>query len=85
MTQTSKRKKVNRYNVARELKQVDALFAGIAKDKSLPTFVEHVFLCVVLGTAEHVNLKTMYPKLCGKISKWVISHNRKIISLHKTH
>jgi len=85
MRKTSKGKKVNSYNVTKELKQVDALFAGIAKDKSLPTFVEHVFLCIVLETSEHVNLKTMYPKLYGKLSSWVKEHHRKILSLRKAH
>ena len=83
MPKTSKEKKVKSHNVSKELKQVDALFAGIAKDKSLPTFVEHVFLCIVLGTSEKVNLKAMYPKLYAKLSKWVTMHNRRIISLHK--
>lgn len=84
MRKTVEHKKVKMYDVAKELKKVDALFASIAKDKNLPTFVEHVFLCIVLGTSEHVNLKAMYPKLHGKLYKWVIVHNRRILSLHKT-
>lgn len=84
MTKISKERRVTSYNIKKELKQVDTLFANIAKDKSLPTFTEHVLLCIVLGTSEHVNLKTMYPKLHSKLNKWVTVHNRKILSLHKT-
>ena len=83
MTTTKKYKKQKPVNVKAELKKVELLLAELHNDKSLPTFVEHVFQCIAFGTSEQVNLKAMYPKLHGKISKWVAMHNRRIITLQK--
>lgn len=83
MTTTKKRKSVKGYNLKKELKGVDRLFADIKKDKTLPTLGEHVMLCIVLGTSEHVNLKGMYPKLHKKLSSWLFAYNSKILELRK--
>jgi len=36
------------------------------QDKSLPTFSEFFMLCMLLGTAESVNLQKMYPAMYKK-------------------
>ena len=83
MKKTGTAKKIRTGSVKKELKQVDAMFAAIANDKNLPTFVEHVLQCILLGTSEAVNLKVMYPKLHGTLNKWILAHNERIISLQK--
>lgn len=83
MTTAKKIKSVKGYNAVQELKAVDKLFADMSKDKSLPSFGEHVLYCIVLGTSENVNLKKMYPKLHRKLKTWVTGHNDKILSLRK--
>ena len=66
-----KKKVVSKTNIIKQLKGVDTLFASLEKDKTLPTFVEHVALCIILGTSERVNLKTMYPKVHDKLFKLI--------------
>ena len=53
--------KVTKKTVA-DLKWVDKLFYELNNNKTLPTFIEHFMLCIVLKTSEKVNLKTMYPE-----------------------
>jgi hypothetical protein len=60
--------------VLKHLRTVDNFFSDLETDKNLPTFAEHVALCIILGTAEKVNLKKMYPKLCVKVSKMIQYH-----------
>lgn len=52
------------------------------KDKTLPTFGDHFMLCLMLGIAENVNLKKMYPKTYFKLSRWLEEHNRRIGKAH---
>lgn len=66
-----KKKVVSKTDIIKQIKKVDALFAKLEKDKSLPTFIEHMMLCIVLGKAEKVNLKEMYPKVHDKIYRFV--------------
>lgn len=54
--------------IRKELKGIDELFAAINKDKKLPTFGEFYMLCLVLGNAECVNLKKMYPALHRRLN-----------------
>ena len=61
-----------------DLRRVDKLFRELENDKTLPTFGDHFILCLILGTAENVNLKKMYPKTYIKLSKWLEQHNRRI-------
>jgi hypothetical protein len=68
--------KVNSRDIDKELQQVDKLFADLAKDKTLPTFGGHLMTCMMLGTAECVNLKKMYPKPYEKLSKWLAAHEK---------
>ena len=67
-------KKDRKTDIIKQLKGVDALFSSLEKDKTLPTFIEHLTLCIILGTSEKVNLKTMYPKVHSKLSKLVMLH-----------
>ena len=83
MNTIKKGKSVKGYNLKEELRGVDKLFADIKRDKTLPTFGEHVMLCIVLGTSENVNLKGMYPKLHKKLSDWLFAHNAKILAMRK--
>ena len=76
--------KITIYYIIKQLKRVDTLFTSLEKDKTLPTFVEHVALCIILGKSEKVNLRTMYPKVHIKLRKSAIDHNRRIIALRRT-
>jgi len=69
--------------VEKELHRVDKLFRDLEKDKTLPTFGDHFMRCLILGTAEKVNLKKMYPKTYDKLRKWLDEHNRRIIAARK--
>ena len=68
MRKTRDEKKVNIRKAKIELRKVDKLFADLEKDKTLPSFVQHVAICMVLGTSEKVNLKAMYPYVHRKLS-----------------
>ena len=57
----------------KELKTVDKLFSDLERDKTLPTFAEHIALCIILGTSAKVNLKAMYPKVYSKVSSLIHS------------
>ena len=83
MTARKKQEKVNSDNVDKELAEVDKLFRELEKDKTLPTFGDHFMLCMVLGVAENVNLKRMYPRTYFKLSKWLERHNRSIVAWQK--
>ena len=61
-----------------DLNRVDKLFRELEKDKTLPTFGDHFMLCLILGTAERVNLKEMYPKTYNKLSRWLQEYNSRI-------
>jgi len=67
-------RKTEKSDLVKHLNRVDKLFVSLEKDKTLPTFVEHVALCIMLGTSEKVNLKTMYPKVHSKLTKFVLFH-----------
>lgn len=83
MTNTRNGKKVKGYNVKRELAKFGRVFRGIENDKSLPTFGNFFMECLILGTAENVNLKVMYPKVYKKLSTWLKQHNAKILAMRK--
>ena len=67
----------------RQLKGVDKLFADLAKDKTIPTFTEFFMQCLILGIAEQVNLKVMYPKVYKKFHSFLEHHNNKILAIRK--
>ena len=83
MTKTIKRKKVKSYNTAQELRKADRLFKSIAEDKSLPSFGSFFMLCLILGIAENVNLKTMYPKVYKNCSAWLKEHRKQIVAMRE--
>jgi hypothetical protein len=60
----------------KQFRGIDKLFAQIEKDKTLPTFVEHVALCIVLGTSDRVNLNTMHPDVCRKLNTFFSNSNQ---------
>ena len=72
MKKAIKEENINTRKVKQRLNEVDKLFADLEKDKALPKFVEHVALCIALGTSDKVNLKTMYPKLHRQLTKFLI-------------
>jgi hypothetical protein len=39
--------------------------------------------CLMLGTAEHVNLKAMYPKTYGKLNRFLEQHRAKIRAMRQ--
>jgi hypothetical protein len=78
---TTKHRKVKGYGVKTELKKIDKLFAGLEKDKALPTFLDFYLTCLILGTAERVNLKAMYPKTHAKLTKVLERHRAKILAM----
>lgn len=75
---TGKGKKVNTEDFERQMVDIDRLFHELKNDKSLPTFGEHFMQCLMLGIAERVNLKAMYPNTYKKLSKWMDKHNKSI-------
>ena len=78
-----KRKKVKGYNTTEELRKANLLFKSIAKDKDLPTFGSFFMLCLILGTAENVNLKAMYPKVYQRCSAWLTEHREQILAMRE--
>jgi hypothetical protein len=83
MTNTRKPKKVKGYNVKKELRKADLLFKSIAQDKSLPSFGSFFMLCMIMGTAENVNLKVMYPKVYKKCNIWLKEHREQILAMQE--
>ena len=83
MTTTRKHKKVNSYNVTKELAKVDRVFRSIEHDKSLPTFGNFFMECLIMGIAENVNLKIMYPKTYKKLNTLLEEHTAKILAMRK--
>jgi len=83
MTTARKSKIVKGYNVKKELAKVDKLFKSIAQDKTLPTFGNFFMECLILGTAENVNLKVMYPKVYKRCSIWLKEHRKKILAMRE--
>lgn len=69
--------------VLKRLKAVEKLFSKLQQDKTLPTFTEHIALCILLGTSESVNLKNMYPKTHSSISKLLQSNNAIVTGLRE--
>lgn len=57
--------------IRKELQGVDILFETLAKDKRLPTFGEFFLNCLVMGNAECVNLKKLYPQHYEGLSAWL--------------
>ena len=83
MSNTEKSKKEKGYDVQKELRKVDKLFQSIVEDKNLPTFCNFFLECLILGTAENVNLKTMYPKVYKKLDDWLREHKDKILAMRE--
>lgn len=52
----------------RKLRDVDAMFAVLEEDKRLPSFPEFLIACLIMGNAERVNLKAMFPEHCKALS-----------------
>ena len=78
-----KRKKVKGYNTTKELRKANLLFKSIAQDKDLPSFGSFFMLCLILGTAENVNLKKMYPEVYKRCSAWLEEHREKILAMRE--
>ncbi len=55
----------------KQLKGVDEMFEVLEKDKGLPSFPEFFISCLLMGTSECINLKTMFPKLHKDLSVWL--------------
>lgn len=68
MTATKKQKVKISPGTLRKLREIDAVFRELEKDKSLPTFVDFFALCMLMGIEECVNLKQMYPAVHKKLS-----------------
>jgi len=83
MTNTTKHNKVKNYNVKKELAKVEMVFRSIENDKSLPTFGNFFMQCLVMGIAEKVNLKVMYPKMYKKLNAVLKEHNANIMTTRK--
>ena len=83
MATAIKRKKVKGYDVNKELRKADLLFKSIAQDKTLPSFGSFFMLCLLLGTAENVNLKAMYPMVYRKCSIWLEDHREQIVAVRE--
>lgn len=83
MAKPTKREKVKGYDVIKELAKVNKLFQSIDTDKSLPTFSNFFMLCLILGTAENVNLKLMYPRVYKKLHTLLKDHNTRILAMRK--
>lgn len=69
MGKAETRNEVLIFKARKEMKEIDKFFAELEKDKTLPTFVDFFFTCLVLDTAEKVNLKSMYPKIYRRFSR----------------
>jgi len=80
MKNTSKQKKVKVREVQKGLKNIDALFEELKNDATLPNFGEFVMTCLVMGNAECVNLKLLYPKLYTRLKVWLANHNEEIVT-----
>ena len=83
MATPTKRTKVKGYNTTKELRKADLLFKRIAEDKDLPSFGSFFMLCLILGTAENVNLKKMYPKVYKNCSVWLKEHREHILAMRE--
>ncbi len=83
MTSARKHKKATDYDVKKELEKVDRIFRSIENDKSLPTFGNFFVECLLMGIAENVNLKIMYPKVYKKLDTFLKEHQAKILALRK--
>jgi hypothetical protein len=83
MNTTSKPKNVKGYNVDKELAKVKRLFKRIERDKTLPTFLNFFLECLIMGTAENVNLKKMYPKVYKNLNTFLGSNKAKILATRK--
>ncbi len=83
MTKPIKTKKVKGYNVNTELAKVDKVFKSIRNDKSLPTFSNFFMQCLILGIAEHVNLKAMYPGVYKKLHALLADHDAKVLMMRQ--
>ena len=76
-------KKIKSYDTKTELRKIEKLFADIAKDKDLPTFGDFFMECILLGIAENVNLKLMYPETYLKLSVFLAEHRAMILAAQK--
>ncbi len=83
MNATEKGKKVKGYNVERELAKVDRILKSIECDKSLPTFCNFFLECLILGTANNVNLEAMYPTVFKKLDTLLAEHKSRIEEMRK--
>jgi hypothetical protein len=71
---TTKRNTVKNPEIKKQMDKIHKLFRGMEKDKHLPTFGDHFATCMILGIAENVNLKKLYPKTYSKIRKYLAEH-----------
>ncbi len=55
----------------KKVQGIDAVLEVLQKDKRLPTFPELFIACLIIGDAECVNLKTMFPSLYKDLSVWL--------------
>ena len=76
---TMKSKDVNARKLEKELKSIGTFFRDIENDKTLPTFGDFFVHCMILGIAEQVNLKKMYPKMYLKVSKMLAEQQGRIL------
>ena len=60
------------------------LFRDLEHDKTLPTFGDHFMTCLMLGTAERVNLKKMYPGITDSNIKFAgVAKAKHVITVAK--
>ena len=64
--------------IASELERIDQLFDALEQDDTLPTFADFFMTCLILDTAEHVDLKKMYPTVHAKFSGILAMHRAAI-------
>ena len=70
--------KITREEITSELEKIDQLFDELEQDDTLPTFADFFMTCLILNTAEHVDLKKMYPTVHAKFSGVLAMHRAAI-------
>ena len=74
-----KQKNVKGYDVQTELAKIDKMLTELSKDKSLPTFGDFFLECLILGNAENVNLKSLYPGTYSKLNAFLKEHQQTVL------
>ncbi len=80
MANTTKRRKVKKYNVKKEISKIDQVFRSIKNNKSLPSFVDFYMECIIRGNVENVNLRKMYPIVYKELHTLLKAHRDKILT-----